>query len=186
MKNLLLLIVLCISSVCLGQDSLKIYKGLYYGMTKSEAVSEFTNNKTEYVGVDLGNGFVWTTYKQNLLFYDGILVGITFVPEHPLSLSCDNATLYLEYTKAFFENKDYTIILEPEDWQYPFLFHGVFGLVLSSPAGNVVVQLYPGTYVLNHSTYCTASLKILNKSWFISQYNHYKTNLKEKADLSGF
>jgi hypothetical protein len=163
-----------------------IFKGLVYGMTPREAKNEFLTNKEDYTNVDLGNGFVWRSYKQNLIFLNDSLVGITFVPYHPLALTNDNAIAYLEFTKAFFERKGYKVFLEPDNWQYPLLFHSFFGLVMYNPERTIIVQMYPGTYKINYSTGYTASLKVLSYDWFMKAYKAYNDNLKGKSDNSGF
>ena len=68
MKKLIVLILIPFFSF--GQSK-SIFKGLEYGMTKSEAKKEFKKNKKDYTTVDIGNGFLFRIYQQNFLYDNG-------------------------------------------------------------------------------------------------------------------
>jgi hypothetical protein len=61
-RNLFFTILILYSAV--GFSQVKAYKGLYFGMTKSEAKSEFQKNKEEYTTAQIG-GFLYRLYTQN-------------------------------------------------------------------------------------------------------------------------
>ena len=42
-------------------------KVLEFGMSKAEAKKEFKANKSDYITVDLGNGFLYRIYQQNFI-----------------------------------------------------------------------------------------------------------------------
>ncbi|WP_159523781.1 hypothetical protein [Sunxiuqinia indica] len=186
MKHYLLLIFVTIfipSSVF----SQTIYKGFEYGMSKGEAKREFKKNKDDYTAVDLGNGFVWRTYPQNLLMSGDSLAVVWFTPKGTaLGMSHDNVVSYLEFTRAFFELKDYQLFFEPEYWQYPVNFNAKYGLLLSNPDKTIMVQLYPSSAKVGHNTTYFANLKVMNYDWFMSIYKENLNVLDEKSAESGF
>lgn len=164
-----------------------IFKGLNREMSKSDAKKEFKKNKSEYDNVDFGNGFVWRTFNQNFIFDNGGLVGVLFSPKGALmGLSHDGATSYLEFSKAFFENKGYTVFLEPEYWQYPINFRSKYGLLMYDTDRTIMVQLYPYKGYASGKMYYTAYMKVLNYDWFMDEYEEQNEILEEKSENSGF
>jgi len=164
-----------------------IYRGLVYGMNVKDAKTEFKTNKDQYDNVDFGNGFAWRVYTQNLIYQNDSLVAILMTPKGAaLGLSHDAATSYLEFSRAFFENKGYKLFFEPEYWQYPLNFHAKYGLLLSNSDKTIMVQLYPLSYKSGYTTMFTSCLKIMNYKWFMSTYEAGHKLLEKKSDESGF
>lgn len=103
-----------------------------------------------------------------------------------LGLSNDGATSYLEFSRAFFENKGYQLFFEPDYWQYPLNFSSKYGLLLFNPEKTIMVQLYPIYSKSSGMTFCSASLKIMNYDWFIKSWDLGNKIQQEKSDQSGF
>lgn len=181
MKLFLTLIIIAAWVVASSQP---IYKGLTYGMSKGEAKKEYKTNKALYDNVDLGNGFVWRLYTQNFIFDGSKLSGVLFSPKGAaMGLSHKNTILYLEFTRAFFENKGYTLFFEPDYWQYPQNFISKYGLILVHPNKTNVVQMYPVN--IGSGTY-TAALQVLNFDWFITYWDKGHKEIEEKQQNAGF
>lgn len=179
---LFLLLFMCFLAA--GQS---IYRGLNFGMSQKEAKSEFKTNKDQYDAADFGNGFVWRAFTQNFIYANDSLMAVLMTPKGAaLGLSHDGATSYLEFSKAFFENKGYQVFFEPEYWQYPLNFHSKYGLLLSNPDKTIMVQLYPSTSRGVNTTHYTSCLKIMNYQWFMKTYTADQVILQEKSDNSGF
>jgi len=186
MKRFVLLIV-AVAAVCFVAMSQPIYRGLNYGMNVKDAKDEFKTNKDQYDNIDFGNGFVWRVYTQNLIYQNDSLMAILMTPKGAaLGLSHDGATSYLEFSRTFFENKDYEVFFEPEYWQYPLNFHAKYGLLLSNPDKTIMVQLYPITYKSGYTTMFTSCLKIMNYKWFMNTFEAEHKLLDKKSDESGF
>lgn len=184
MKTFLLIISMLLLENCFTQT---IFKGLKYNMTESEAKKEFRANKDQYDNVDFGNGFVWRLYQQNFLYVDDKLVGVLFSPKGGgFGQSHNNVINYLEFSRSFFENKGYTVIFEPEAWQYPTLFNSKYGLLLQNEDKTIIVQLNPSTYTVNYSTGYIAYMKVINYEFFMKAYEMGNQILKEKSENSGF
>lgn len=185
MKKLLLISVFAVMSSSLFAQS--IFKGLEYGMSKTEAKKEYKTNKAEYDNVDFGNGFRWRAFHQNFIIVNNDLVGILFTTKGTLlGLSHDGATSYLEYSRAFFEKKGYTVFLEPEYWQYPVNFRSKYGLLMHDEDKSIVVQLYPGSGYANGTSVYFAYMKVLNYEWFMNEFQAQKEINEEKSENSGF
>ncbi|MFO7864376.1 MAG: hypothetical protein R6U85_10275 [Salinivirgaceae bacterium] len=161
----------------------QMFKGLEYGMSRREAKKEFRKNTSEYDNVDFGNGFVWRLYTQNFLYEDNNLVGVWFTPKGgALGLTHKGATSYLEFTRVFFEDKNYTVFFEPEYWQYPINFNSMYGLLMHDSEKNIIVHLYP---YQNGNTY-NAYMKVFNYEWFMNVFDDYLKGLEQKSENSGF
>lgn len=164
-----------------------IYKGLEYGMTAQEAKKEFRSNKAEYDAVDFGNGFVWRLFHQNFIYDNGGLVGVLFQPKGALmGLTHSGTTSYLEFSRAFFEEKGYQVFFEPEFWKYPLNFNSKYGLLMHDEDKKIVVQLYPYSGYVNGATIYSAYMKVINYDWFMQQYESQQQLLELKANESGF
>ena len=185
MKRIVLLFV--VFTICCAAYGQPIFKGLNYGMSEKEAKAEFKNNKDQYDNVDFGNGFVWRAYTQNFIFINDSLTGILMTPKGgALGISHDVTTQFLEFSRAFFEIKGYTVFFEPDYWQYPLNFHSKYGLLLANPEETVMVQLYPLSVKMGHNTSFTACLKVMNYGWFKKVYEADHKILQQKSDQSGF
>ena len=172
--------------VCLA-FSQTIFKGLDYGMSPNEAKKEFKSNKSAYDSVDFGNGFVWRLFFQNFIYENNELVGVLFSPKGALfGVGHDATTSYLEFSRAFFEHKEYTVFFEPEYWQYPLNFNSTYGLLMCDKDKSIVVQLYPFTSGATGTTTYFPYMKVLNYDWFMKQYNNHVEILEEKSENSGF
>ena len=183
MKQVYFIYILLFS---LNGFSQPIYKGLLYGMTKSQAKKEFYSNKEDYTNIDLGNGFIWRMYHQNFI-YDNGLAGILCTPKRgALGVSHENTMGYLEFTSAFFIKKGYKIFHEPQNWQYPELFRSKYGLLLENPDRTVMVMLYPFKQTSSNNIFYQPHLKVFNYDWFIDQYETGQKEVEEKQDKSGF
>ena len=165
-----------------------IFKGLSYGMSKKEAKTEYSSNENAYVNVDLGNGFIWKLFPFGFKYDDKKLIFIVFQPKGSLlGISHDNTMTYLEVTKAFFESKGYNVFYQPDNWQYPLLFHSKYGLLMFNTDKTVMVQLFPATFKQsNGTTTYLPYLKVMNYDWFMKDYNNQLNVLTEKRENTGF
>lgn len=167
-----------------------IYKGLEYGMSKSEAASEFKKSKKTYTTVDIGNNFLYQIYKQNFVFDNNELVGVLFTPKGSLfGQSYNEAKNYLIHTRSFFEQLGYETFLENEWWNAPLNYtnsNSKWGLVLNKKDKSTIVQMYPISYELSGKAVYLVKLMIWNYDTWIGYYNKEKGVQKEKADKSGF
>lgn len=171
----------------LSASSQTIFKGLEYGMTADEAITEFKKNKDKYDAVDLGNGFVWRTFKRGFLYDSDGLVGVSFNAKGgALGIGHDATTQYLEYTRAAFESKSYVLFFEPDYWQYPLNFSSKYGLLMSSPDKSIMVQLYPVTQGTAYGNLYLPILKVMNYDWFMAQWDKGHEVNAEKIENSGF
>lgn len=181
------LFLLIVASCSFAQS---IYKGFEYGMSKSEASKEFKENKETYESIDLGNGFIYRIYKQNLVFESNKLVAVLLTPKgSAFGQSHDAATNYLEFTRGFFENLGYETFLESEWWNAPENFAASgskWGLILNKEDKSIIVQMFPIRYELSGDIVYLANLKIWHYDTWVRLYNTANENLNEKAKESGF
>lgn len=170
--------------------SQSIYKGLEYGMSKTQAIDAFKENREEYVTVDLGNNFLYRIYQQNFIYENDSLVGVLLSPKGmALGMGHDLTTNYLEYTRGFFEQLGYETILENEYWNAPVNYSksaSKWGLILANPEKTKVVQMYPNNYQLSGKTVYSVILKVWHYSTWIGYYETAQTDRIEKAAKSGF
>ncbi|MBI9038094.1 MAG: hypothetical protein JEY97_08175 [Bacteroidales bacterium] len=186
-----LYIVLIFSSIlisnCFAQS---IYKGLEYGMSKSEANKEFKKNKEAYTTVDLGNGFLYRIYKQNFEYDNNRLVGILLTPKGAaFGQTYESSKNYLIHTRGFFEKLGYETFLENEWWNAPVNYvksGSKWGLILNKKDKSTIVQMYPISYELSGSTVYLVKLMIWNYDTWIGYYNKEKEVQNKKAKDSGF
>jgi len=184
MKKMIILMFLAVSTNINAQS---IYLGLKYGMNKKDAKAEFKANNEQYTNVDLGNGFAWRAFQQNFIFDEKGLTGILFSPKGgALGLSHDNTVSYLEFTRTFFEKKGYTLFFEPDYWQYPENFNSKYGLLLVNPDKTIVVQIYPVKSVAGGILTYSAYLKVLNYTWFMSEFEKENDKVEQKQQNTGF
>lgn len=183
MKSILIVFFLFSCNILFSQS---IYRGLNFGMSEKDAKSEFKNNKSFYDNVDLGNGFIWRSYHQNFFYSNDSLVGLLFQPKAIFGVGHDGTVSYLEFTRAFFENKNYTVFIESEYWQYPENFKSSYGLVLINPDSTTVVHLYPyKNSITNPSSYFPV-MKVLNYSFFMRDFHNRNKILDQKQSNTGF
>jgi len=184
MKIILIALFIVFFNTSFSQD---IYRGLKYGMSKSEANNEYKTHNDLYDNIDLGHGFVWRTYSKNFIFINGGLVAVNLVPKGAaFGLGYDRTTSYLEFTAAFFEAKGYKEFFRPDYWQYPLNFKARYGLLLAAPDSSIMVQMYPIIVNLGNSKTSSPIVKVMNYRWFINSYNTDHAILDEKSKNSGF
>ena len=188
MKKLLLLLL---SIIFISNSySQSIYKGLKYGMTESEAKTEFKKNKNDYTTVDIGNGFLYRIYRQNFVFDENKLVGVLLAPKgSAMGMSYDSAKLYLSHTRGFFESLDYETFIENEWYDAPINYGksgGKWGLVLNKKDNSTFVQLYPINYQLSGKTVYLVKLMIWHYDTWLKWYNAENKVQENKKDNSGF
>ena len=80
MKNVMLIGALLASSMIYSQTGVKLIGGLYSGMSKTEAKSEFKSNKDTYINVELG-AFKYRIYQQNFKFDKNGLIMVAMQPK---------------------------------------------------------------------------------------------------------
>ena len=187
MKNLfLLLLTLIFISNSYGQS---IYKGLELGMSKSDAKKEFKKNKDDYTTVDIGNGFLYRIYRQNFIYDNGRLVGITLNPKgSALGMSYDRTKRYLTNTRRFFESLNYATFIESEWYNAPINYiksGSKWGLVLTKEDKTKIVQMYPMSMGSTSSNYFV-KLIIWDYSTWMGYYDAETETQQTKADESGF
>tara|TARA_B110000259_G_scaffold184171_1_gene230690 strand:- start:46 stop:612 length:567 start_codon:yes stop_codon:yes gene_type:complete len=167
--------------------SQSIYKGLTYGMTKTEAKKEFKKNKDLYTTVDIGNGFLYRIYRQNFSYDNGKLVGVLLSPKGAmLGQSYDNAKSYLINTRSFFERLGYETFIDNEWWNAPLNYvksGSKWGLALNKQDKSTIVQIY--TQSLSSTTYLV-NLKIWHYDTWMGYYDAETETQQTKADESGF
>ena len=185
MKYLITLLFFLFS---LNLFSQSIYLGLKNGMSKSEAKKEFKTNNEQYTNVDLGNGFVWRANQKNFIYNkNNLLTGVWFLPKSFGGwVSHDNAISYLEFTRSFFESKDYKLFFEPDYWQYPENFNSKYGLLMYNPEKTIMVQLYPFKYNVSGTMSYSAYMKVLNYDWFMKTYKEQENIKHAKQESTGF
>jgi len=183
MKNILFTIALLITTSIYSQS---IYKGLEFGMSKSEAKKEFKANKSDYITVDLGNNFLYRIYQQNFIYDQNRLVGVLFSPKGAaFGLSYDLTKQYLIHTRGFFEGLGYETYIENQWWNAPlnYLSSGSkWGLVLNKKDKTTIVQMYPQSVGENY----LIALRIWNYDTWVGYYDAENKAQKSKADKSGF
>ena len=167
-----------------------IYKGLEYGMSKSEASKEFKKNKESYTTVDIGNNFLYRIYKQNFVFDNNKLVALLLTPKgSAFGQSYDSARNYLIHTRKFFEKLNYETFLDNEWWDSPLNYidsESKWGLILNKKDKSTIVQMYPISYELSGKKSFLVKLMIWNYDTWMGYYKKDREIQKEKANNSGF
>ena len=167
-----------------------IYKGLEYGMSKSEASKEFKKNKESYTTVDIGNNFLYRIYKQNFVFDNNKLVALLLTPKGAaFGQSYDSAKNYLIHTRKFFEKLNYETFLDNEWWDSPLNYidsESKWGLILNKKDKSTIVQMYPISYELSGKKSFLVKLMIWNYDTWMGYYKKDREIQKEKANNSGF
>ena len=183
-----LFVLLLIPFFSFGQSK-SIFKGLEYGMTKSEAKKEFKKNKKDYTTVDIGNGFLYRIYKQNFLYDNGGLVGITLNPKgYALGMGYDVTVNYLTHTRGFFESLDYETFIDNKWYNAPLNYlksSSKWGLVLKSKEKNTIIQMFPMSMGSASSSYLV-KLIIWDYNTWMGYYNAEMKRQNDKAKDSGF
>jgi len=184
MKIIAFILFVTFFNTSFSQD---IYRGLKYGMSKSEAKDEYKAHNDLYDNIDLGHGFIWRAFSKNFIFINNGLVAIELVPKGAaFGLGYDNTTSYLEFTATFFKVKGYKEFFRPDYWQYPLNFNSRYGLLLAAPDSSIMVQMYPIVFRMGNSKTSSAVIKVMNYKWFMDTYNTDHAILDEKSKNSGF
>ena len=168
--------------------SQSIYKGLTYGMTKAEAKKEFKKNKDNYKSVDIGNGFLYRIYRQNFIYDNNRLVGVTLNPKgSTFGMTYDLTKSYLTSTRKFFESLNYQTFIENEWYNAPinYLKSGSkWGLVLNKGDKTKIVQMYPMS--MGSTSNYIVKLIIWDYNTWMGYYNSETKVQEKKAEESGF
>ena len=184
MKHISILIGLILfSSIASGQS---IYKGLTYEMSPDEAKQEYKSNKDDYKSIDLGNGFVYRTYRQNFEYQNNRLVGLLLTPKgSALGQSYRSAKNHLIYTRNFFEDLGYTTFIDNKWWNAPHNYvnsGSKYGLVLRNREKDRIIQLYPVEVQNNFLVH----LQIWHYDTWMGLYKRSNKQRNEKVEDSGF
>ena len=181
----LLFVVLLIPFFSLGQSK-SIFKGLKYGMTKSEAKKEFKKNKKDYTTVDIGNGFLYRIYQQNFLYDNEKLVGVTLNPKgSALGMQYDLTKNYLTATRTFFESLNYQTFIDNKWYNAPVNYlksASKWGLVLNKEDKSTIIQMYPMALGDNYFV----QLIIWEYDTWMGYYDKENKRQSVKAKTSGF
>jgi|14BtaG_2_1085337.scaffolds.fasta_scaffold16630_2 hypothetical protein len=188
----ILFVLLFVPLVSFGQ--VKIYKGLIEGMSKKEAKNVIKKNKNDYKVVAVGNGVEWTIRTTSPMYNpENYLVGVTMWPKGFLltGTGYEIAVSYLETTKQFFIDRNYSVILESTYWNAPKNFNDggfLYGCVLLSPDDERVIHIYPSeTPSLDGKTYRdTAYAKVMTKSFWDKTQEARKEVKKEEIKDTDF
>jgi hypothetical protein len=163
------------------------FKGLNYGMSKSEAKKEFKANKDIYTKIDLGDGVLYRIYQQNFIYDKDKLVGITFNPKgKALGQDLDNTVLYLTKTRSFFESIDFETYIENELWNAPVEYiksESKWGLALNKKDKTTMVQMFP--MELQKDSYLVKLVLWHHETW-VGYVEAEEKRQKDRADKSGF
>lgn len=165
-----------------------IFKGLNFGMSKSEAKKEFKSNKSNYNNIDIGDGFVYRIYTQNLIYDDNKkLVGVVFNPKGSMmGQDYDEVKQWLTKTRSFFEKLGYETYIDNEWWNAPLNYiksNSKWGLVLNKKDKTTMMQMFPqkiqeGSYIVN--------LRLWHHNTFVGYVEDEEKRQKDKSDNSGF
>ncbi len=100
-----------------------IFKGLKYGMSQTQANAEFKTHKKNYTNLDIGDDYIYRTYKQDFIFEDNKLVGIIFSPRgSAFGQSYKSSKNYLLQTKDYLERLGYVSLIQNTYWNDPLEF----------------------------------------------------------------
>lgn len=184
MKNLITLLILFQTVSGISQT---IFKGFETGMTEDQAIEEFKKNKDDYKAIEIGNGFVYRTYREHLRFDDNGLYCVILQPKGiGLGMGYDQAQKFLEHTKYFFDQLDYEEFFVPEYWNAPLNFKSKYGVLLSNPEKTVMVHFYPTHWDVYGSTAYLVKLEVFNYDYFMSRYNQENEKQEKIRENSGF
>jgi hypothetical protein len=169
--------------------SQSIYKGLNYGMSKSEAKKEFKKNKTNYTTIDIGNNFFYRIYRQNFIFDNNKLVGIPINPKgFAFGMGYDVTVNYLTHTRGFFESLGYETFIDNKWYNAPLNYlksSSKWGLVLKNKEKNTIIQMFPMSMGSASSTYLV-KLIIWDYNTWMGYYDKENKSQNAKAKSSGF
>jgi hypothetical protein len=191
MKRLSLLSALIFISIsAFSQESIPLYKGLYYNMSLDQAKKEFKNHGEEYKNISFGDGVVWRLFKQNFHVVNDELKGLVLTPQgYGFGMSHENAKVYLTNSKEFFVSKDYSIFKEPLNWDVPIFFspQNKTGLVLIDPEQKIVVELRSREFIgSGPEQLYYVTLTINNYDNYMNYLNESEEEKKAKQDKTGF
>ena len=166
--------------------SQSIYKGLKKGMTKDQAKQEYRSNKSQYKKIDLGNGFLYRTYRRNFEYDGGELVGVLLTPKgSAFGQSYSSAKNHLIHTRNFFENLGYETFIDNKWWNAPHNYvrsDSKYGLVLRHKEKDKIIQMYPIELQSNY----LVKLMVWHYDTWMGYYNKNNKVNKEKVKDSGF
>jgi hypothetical protein len=158
-------------------------------MSKIEANREFKKHKEIYSFIDLGNDYIFRTYKQNFLYIDDKLSGVILsVKGRALGMDYDETVNYLNYIRETLENNGYETFLECEWWNAPLNYStsgSNYGLLLNKTDHTKIVQLYSIRYELGKTYMYQIILKIWNYQEYIKLYNKSKQYNDDKIKKTG-
>jgi hypothetical protein len=182
--RILLLVVIMLSCSLSAQS---IFKGLEHGMSKDEAVSEFRANKSDYINIEIGNGFAYRIYQQNFEYTNDGLVSVLLTPKgSAMGQGYYEAVDWLDYSKTFFDKLDYREFFVPEYWNAPLNFRSKYGLLMYNSEKTVMLQLFPIHYTIGNSKSYLVKLQLYNYDQFMEWYNAEKDVQREITEKSGF
>ena len=181
-----ILLLLLIPLLSFGQSQ-PLFKGLKLGMSKKDAKKEYKSNKSEYDNIDIGNGWVWKTTTQNLMYGNNGLEGIYFYQKGTLlsGIGYDNTVACLNMTEQFFKNLGYEEFYKNKWWNAPANFSYTYGLIMVSSDKLKIAHLFPTKDSGGNNNY-TAGLILYDFKKFIKGYNNRKENIQSKQEESGF
>lgn len=187
MQKIILLYILLIVTALHAQNT-PLYKGLLYKMPLSEAKKEFRKNKDQYKVISLGNGVDWRMYPMNFAVNgNSELVGINLNSGAMFGESSENTKIYLTQTRQFLEDKGYTVIHEPDYWNFPLLFSDAnkYGLLLHDPDKNVMISIRSVPHPTEHLRFVPV-MGISNYDAFVKYMETDKEAVQKQRDKTGF
>ncbi len=132
-----------------------IFKGLSYGMTQTRANEEFKKYKEKYTNLDIGDDYVFRTYKQDFIFDNNKLVGVVFTPRgSAFGQSYKSSKNFLTQARDYLERLGYERLIEETYWNDPVEFiktGGEKGLIMHLNK-TVIAQLLPTQNDTNYNT----------------------------------
>jgi len=191
MKKILILLLFI---PLLSSSQVKIYKGLIEGMNSKEAKNVIKKNKNDYKVVAVGNGVEWTIRTTSPMYSPkNYLVGVTMWPKGfgLTGTGYDLAVSYLNTTKEFFIDRNYSVLLESTYWNAPKNFNDgnyLYGCVLLSPDDERVIHIFPSEIMqLDGKSYRdTAFVKVMTKSFWDKTQEARKEVKKEEIKDTDF
>jgi len=184
--KLVILLTIFLSNLSFSQEMKPLYKGLLYNMPIENAKKELKKNIQDYNNISFGNGIVWEISEPYLIESNGKLSGLGLLPKNKiLGLKHENAKVYLQNSRKFFESKGYIVLKEPDNWDIPVLFsqNNLFGLLLHNPDKSIMIDLRSIKSV--DSNYIVI-LTIMNYDIYIKGLDAMKNQVKKEQDNTGF
>tara|TARA_Y100001935_G_scaffold235101_1_gene218828 strand:- start:194 stop:766 length:573 start_codon:yes stop_codon:yes gene_type:complete len=190
MKKIVYILVISFFSVN-AQKGNTIFKGISEGMTKKVFKAEFKKNKSDYRGVELGNGITWVLAQSNAIYKPkDNLIGIKFIAKgalYPINdLGNDETQKYLRSTVDYLKNNGYTLFYEDpdEDWDWPRLFNysNNYGAVLINYMDKKVAHLIPFEWEVQYERKFIPYFELFSLEPFLKKWESEGMG-KKKSDL---